>query len=516
LISMPLSSRPAPIVMTVDQSPDGAPLDTLNEVYSLAVPFVGQIDLMYDTASITYDPQERVLETPFMRMSQANVPPKDKWYYPSRLKALNVTKRQQTTQETLSALCGRNFGAPQISRVQDRTTLIPEIWENFLDVMCVSDARDKLKLYQSQPAALDEEYFADWMQQASSSSLATMRSRLEADMQAFEKFDVSEFEFMIKADVKPTLSTKPIQSHVNPQVIVHHVKELGALYSSIFRLLVRRLLSIIRPNIHVNLLKDTVDIAAFVRAYHPCSDDIEFLENDFSQYDKSQGVLVFDLESYVFEQLGLHEELLGRWMQGHIRCSARSIALGMSFSVMYQRKSGDATTAFGNVLLNVLAVAYAYRGTQYHWGVFMGDDSLIAVKGAVYAADAIQILAEVFNLTAKFYVTRAPYFASNFVIIDADDGHVALLPDPIKRIERWSMLVGADDPHWEDKYQSVLDTCGGYAYTKNTHRLGTLVAQRYNIPVAQARRLGPAIYSITLNAEVFRSVWDNKAICLHH
>jgi len=234
----------------------------------------------------------------------------------------------------------------------------------------------------------------------------------------------------------------------------------------------------------------------------------------FSKYDKSQDKLVFELEAYVFQELGFSHELVEKWLDGHIECKVRIPGNGISFDVDYQRKSGDATTAFGNGLLNILSVTYAYEGLEPVWAVFVGDDSLICSTQTVHN-ESVRILQEVFNLQAKMYITNAPYFASNFVIIDYQTESVRLLPDPIKRIEKLSQPVAAENPNWSERYQSYVDVMGAYRSTTFTSKLPTKLVERYErLDVMTASMVSDALATLTESEKKFRNVWEDMPTCV--
>jgi len=334
---------------------------------------------------------------------------------------------------------------------------------------------------------------------------------LEETARALGDMSVERYLAMVKADVKPTLSVKPVTEHTAPQVIVYHEKPLSALYSSVFRVLVRRFLSLLKPTFHLNLLKDMTDIKGFLNAVHPFGEtNLKYLENDFSKYDKSQSAFVFALEEFVFRQLGLNEEFLAKWVAGHVDCSIHSFSVGLSLHVMYQRKSGDATTAFGNGILNILSVCYAYAGSDIVWACFMGDDSIACVRTTNANEDAIQILAEVFNLLAKYYVTDAPYYASTFIDINDELGTVELYPDPIKRVERMSMHVSADDPQWRERFISYQDSLAPYKSSAGAGALSRLVPQRYDADEGFVRAAAAALGTIASSYPAFRGLWEDK------
>jgi len=278
-----------------------------------------------------------------------------------------------------------------------------------------------------------------------------------------------------------------------------------------FRMITRRFLSLLKPNVLVNLLKDLEGVKDHVQANHVWGLPVKYLENDFSKYDKSQSEFAFGLEAYAFQRLGLNQAMLDKWSKGHIHCKIRVIALGISLDVMYQRKSGDATTALGNVILNVLSVTYAYRGTTVVWAVYMGDDSLVCAKKIVGEEKAVQVMSEIFNLQAKFFITEAPYFASTFFLLNEYERRVTLIPDPIKRIEKFSMAISADEPMFEERYESAKTTLAVYKNKLNTTGLERALVSRYDITNNEVRvgavvdALATAIHSF----DNFRAMWQS-------
>jgi len=494
-----------------DQDIDPDYIGTMNHVYEAFNPGMNAINLSRDIASLSLDPQDRQLYADKLRIPRIfAAQPKDRAYYISKILALGAPKRQETGPELLSAIANRNLSAPKVSLSQDNKDIIPQIWDNFLRSMCVENAKEKLEGYQKDRVALEENAYKDWISQSRPDVVNRVaRELIECDVPLLEQ-DVGSYLVMLKSDVKPPLSDKPLRSTISPQVIVYHSKGLSSMYSAIFRVLVKRFLSLLRPNVHVNLLKDMGDIKKFLQAVHPFDEELKYVENDFSKYDKSQDAFVFELEQYVFRQLGMNEDLLQRWVVGHEDCRLFSFTTGLSLHLRFQRKSGDATTSFGNVLLNIMSVAYAYQISDYAWALFMGDDSLMAVRAAGVDSSAVQILAEVFNLQAKTFVTVQPYFASWFFMFIKESRRVIGIPDPIKRIEKWSQAVSAEDPQWVERFKSAAETCVSYSNKANTRWLGEMVSQRYVIPKELANMLPAAVYTATICEANFRELYESE------
>jgi hypothetical protein len=490
-------------------------VQTINEVHEAMFPGMALQDFEQDARSLATGGQDRIMETVRMKIPYVGtVESGESVVYKSVLKTYPVEKRAQTAAELLSALAARTLTTPVLSTAQDDAVLIPKIWDNFLDMACVPGAREKIAGFKADTVGLEREMMGQWTKKARPEALSKMLVELGKHAKSLEEMDVAEYFVMLKTDAKPPMSDKPMREQVAPQVIVYHDKALSALYSSIFRVLVRRFLSLLKPEWMVNLLKDGEGIRDHIAANHPWGKEgLQYLENDFSKYDKSQHEFAFMLEHFVFQQLGMNQELLNKWTDGHEVCNLRSVSLGISLTVHWQRKSGDATTAFGNVILNILSVCYAYVGSNVEWAVFMGDDSLVCCSLVCATPQSLQVLAEVFNLSAKFYLGSYPYFASNFILLNGEDKQVTLAPDPVKRIQRWAVSIPARDPRWEDKYRSQAETCEVYRHQHAISGLEQSVRARYPVPVdAPVGALFPAIATAVSTFEDFRSMYGEEPI----
>lgn len=494
----------------VSYSFDPGYIDTLNELHEMAFPGMAAVDSTYDPSSLATDDQHRTIQAPYLDMPGAfNTIPKDMSVYRSKFKGYQTTKRPQNAQEVLSAVSARNLAAPVLALPQDQPALIRKVWQDFKDQACVSNVDELLAGFSRDRVALEEEMIRDWASKARPENVEKTINYLIENPSAWEEFRVERYEAMIKTDVKPPLSEKPKTARVEPQVIVHHMTHVNAFFSSVFRVLTRRFLSLLKPNYMLYLLKDIGDAAKLIQRFHDWHGDVKWLENDFSKYDKAQQEFVHELEAFVFEELGLDFDMLAKWKLGHIDCSIRSVAIGLSLNLRYQRKSGDATTSLGNGILNIVSVCHAYKGSDIVWAVFMGDDSLVEVRTLVDGQRAVATLAEVFNLQAKFFITTAPYFASSFVRIDPDQRTVRFLPDPMKLVEKLSVAVPARDPGWDDRFQSAVDRYSVYRNVANATGLDLALLQRYPCQeMMSSASICDAIASLIRSVDDFRNGWE--------
>jgi len=125
------------------------------------------------------------------------------------------------------------------------------------------------------------------------------------------------------------------------------------------------------------------------------------------------------------------DETVEFWFNCHIENKLIFDKYGISFTTLFQRRSGDVLTFIANTIITMMALCYSYDYTEAIGGVFGGDDSLVFFKQDYLIPDNTEQIAQTFNLTAKVEnYKESMYFASKFFIFANDTW--LLVPDPIK------------------------------------------------------------------------------------
>lgn len=101
------------------------------------------------------------------------------------------------------------------------------------------------------------------------------------------------------------------------------------------------------------------------------------VENDMSKYDKAQHKVLREMENLLLRKLGMPENLLEIWSASHERSRIKDKRNGMYFETEYQRKSGDASTSFGNTLVLMVVLLACYDIDDIILMILAGDDSVI-------------------------------------------------------------------------------------------------------------------------------------------
>ena len=135
-------------------------------------------------------------------------------------------------------------------------------------------------------------------------------------------------------------------------------------------------------------------------------------------------------------RMGVDPELVKIWYDAHVEtvCTARKE--GLRFKVFFQRKSGDASTAFGNTLINLLFFFHLMGDRPYYAFVAIGDDNNVLHPPGMPPMTVAQKtwFSELFNVEVKVNENLVPYFAGHFICVDC--GVVVLVPDPMKLLDK--------------------------------------------------------------------------------
>lgn len=70
------------------------------------------------------------------------------------------------------------------------------------------------------------------------------------------------------------------------------------------------------------------------------------------------------------------------------------------------------------------------------------------------------------------------------------------MPDPVKRVERWSMMVSADDPQWNERFVSAQDAMVSYMSVFNTAGLARAIHLRYPVELREVGDVASAVATI--------------------
>lgn len=348
----------------------------------------------------------------------------------SVLRTAQPNKRTSTFRQQCLALQKRNCDTPANGYAVDLDETTQRVLKNFKEKFLRKDYRDVLKTFSGEPVLVETNNTWHWV----NGQEMTKLERIDMDTWEGAADAGQRYEMMIKSEAKNKLEPNAYMEYLVPQNIIHHSTTLNAVFGPVFKILFSRFQEILDPKICVMLRKSLSELEAHMNAWVPVNENIPFFEMDFSKFDKCQTEVCFTIEMRIWELLGLDDMLYHIWKIGHFTSSALDFRNGIKAILFFQRKSGDAATAFGNTLVSMIALSDTTSIDSLIAGYFIGDDSLIFTMQREDQSRAIDAMRTIFNLTAKLLEMRTAYFCSMFVT-NGPDGRV-LVPDPLKRIER--------------------------------------------------------------------------------
>lgn len=347
--------------------------------------------------------------------------------------------RAHTAKQSLAAIDKRNCNAMNNAIPINMDDEINITLNKFLDGLCIPEARDMLADYSRNPVSFTQENLYEWVRD--------MRTEKTKNFDCTDALDaleeISRYGLMIKDDVKNKLEPNSDSEYLVPATIVHHRPVINAIFGPIFKRLFDRFTKLLSPRVMCLLKKNSDEIHQHLNNYMNPQESYQGLEIDFEKFDKSQLQMCHELEMIVYQLLGLDQFFLSIWKIGHYKTSAKDFVNGIVLYIMYQRKSGDTTTCFGNTLISMLALSRSVNLQHLIVALFIGDDSFMIFRDYLEKKHIVRTLSDIFNLSAKMICKEIIYMCSAYIINTSFN--FVFIPDPLKRIEKLGKKLYFDD-----------------------------------------------------------------------
>lgn len=202
---------------------------------------------------------------------------------------------------------------------------------------------------------MNEKLIAEWLDKQPPAA----RKWVESDVPLYER-GFNRFSFVVKPNIKPAMELGAVNKYANVQTIADNSKDVNVIFY-IFNIMRERLFSFLKSKFNIlcdlSIEECEVRVNKVVDVAGLCS-----IENDFSKYDKAHAEALFVFEMLLYEALGMDPDLLEIWKNSHSDSILTGKINGVKIEAVYQRKSGDASTFFGNtvVLMAVLAAVLRF------------------------------------------------------------------------------------------------------------------------------------------------------------
>lgn len=403
------------------------------------------------------------------------------------LRTMMPADRKASQRESLLGAVKRNLNAPVLINEKLSPRAMAEfIVENFVNSVVPDESRAMFDSFEENPVELNPQLVDQWLNKQPPSVRKTACSDVPLHLRPF-----NQYSYMIKNKIKPPLEISASLKYASVQTIAYYAKSLNVVFCPVFNVLMERLLTVITRKIMIftGVSNSDFEIEINRRLNSFIMDRLAQVENDMSKYDKAQGEVLRLCEDMILKKLGMPDDLLEIWSNSHVRSRLRDSKTGVSFDTDYQRKSGDASTFFGNTLVLLIVLVACYDIDTIELILAAGDDSLIYFKeGYFIDYDPSPIMADLFNLECKLMTKYSiPYFCSKFLIVT--EKWIHFVPDPVKFLTKLGRRDMANYEHVEDYRISCLDVMTPLFNLETVDKLSIGVKERYGGEINDCSKL---------------------------
>lgn len=418
----------------------------------------------------------------------------------SHLRTSVPVKRTSTQLETLLALIKRNLNIPEIQGFVDELYIVDLMIEKFVESYVHPAMRDTFDSYSASRVRLNSKIISDWLRMQPTD---VMDRITDPDIPIWER-RLNFYTLMNKLNVKPGLDTATPFEYSALQTIAYHTKSINVVFCTLFRELRKRLINVLDPRFIMYCDMSPDEFADLLTDRFRDIDLLKYqkLEIDISKYDKSQGRIFLLFEIELYRLLGAPEELLHLWFVAHDTTVLHDYTEQVTAFILYQRKSGDASTFFGNTVCLMGVISVLFSMSQIILAYFGGDDSGMFAKSF---NDMNTLCANLFNLESKFFRYTCPYFCSKFLIYV--DNHWAFIPDPVKVLTKLGRSDFVDWEHVEEYRISCYDLFKPFSNAIYNDALSQALNERYPNDMSDHSTLFSTLWYIVSDKERFAAMF---------
>jgi hypothetical protein len=222
--------------------------------------------------------------------------------------------------------------------------------------------------------------------------------------------------------------------------IVWHSRGVAALYAPVFIKAKDRLKCLLRDKVTYTDGLRPHEMSAAIRL---CENVNCFFENDLEKQDRQTDAHIIKVEMQMYKSiLGVSDSVLSSWGVVHGEWQVKS---NINKSTrQYMRKTGEVTTALGNVITNMQAHAkFVFDNYQKIERIFMvGDDNLMVCNGKPFAKGLKEYIATNFNMRSKENLNAHVADYCCFLVYKTWDGRAEMGPNIVRMRHKYELTSG--------------------------------------------------------------------------
>lgn len=491
-----------------------APLETINTLMEELIPGSTTVDMEYDV--------------PMIELADMNVNMEGKLKVPmistvSTMKTRKTLKpkvhstlpppREATFRQCLLALIKRNMGVSSVASPMNYGEFAAESFDQMMDTFGVADWRQRLAAMEE--IVPNEASMTAWENMQNPSTIAAMQRMDPAFIAQQAAEDIDNYEFILKAAPKASTESKPVHVFATVQTVMFHKKTVNAFYGPMVREADKRFRLLLRPEVIYNKGRSLDNVETHLDLHCVESKAAVCFEADLENFDRQQQEVASNLDEVLLTRMKMRPDVVELWMRGHNVHSNYNFKLGLKVWLLYQRKSGDVTTSFGNSVLNMTAIVHGLKlkREEVICGMFLGDDSWLQLwrNETLYnrMRGSSERIAIHFNGEVKTATFDVGYFCGNYIL--RTTAGIRLAADPVRRavkLGRWDVKsTGMLGENWI----SFKDLLRNYEDEEVQEKLAEAVVERMpKATYGTVKMLVEALHSLKLSFKEFKNLYDDE------
>nr|QKW94174.1 polyprotein [Varroa jacobsoni virus 4] len=380
-----------------------------------------------------------------------------------------------TFRQTVKGFFDRNGAVPELQGLVDDYRVAEDTLGSFINTYVGNF--DVFRTYEENPVFINVPQLEMWLKGQPNTVYGVLQ-----DDTYWSILDrkVSTYDFILKRVPKPKLDSTAVAKYPSPQTIAHLSKDFNAVFCPMLKELRRRLLMVMSDRFIMYSDVSPEEFEDLLTVRFPVGKVASYshvVEIDMSKYDKSQNRTALIFEMLLYRRLGMPEFWLHVWMRLHVYTTLVDHQNQFAADVVFQRKSGDAATFFGNTVYLMAMMSKVVDLTD-SYGLFSGDDSLLFNRSVDLCRGVPEKLACNYNMEAKVLTYKSLYFCSKF-LIPGVNGRWYFVPDPVKLLVKLGRKDLKNFSHVEQYRISYVDLVNLYTDPFVYPALNQSVCDRY-------------------------------------
>jgi hypothetical protein len=335
----------------------------------------------------------------------------------------------------------------------------------FFETYCRKDWQDTIRMYQQEPVGYDVDALKRWL--SDRPDAIKISEELEQILEeGFELHHINDIKIHNKLESLLKEDPTGIPQEDKVRVIVWQAKGICAIFAPVFAVAKNRMKDVMSEEF---IYTDGLNPDQLSSASARVKGDLYFTEDDLTKQDRQTDHDTLDVEMEIYLSLGLDKRLVSIWRTCHDSWKWR--ASGMTGVLDAMRLTGQATTALGNAIVNMLVhmrTVRRYR-SSIELMLILGDDNLLVSKIPISAKQMRASIKDYYNMMSKAVSRKNVGVFCRWIFYMDGNNQMRMGPDYIRLRHRYEYTNGvseASDELLESRTLSYLTMLGDSVNTR--------------------------------------------------